>query len=1386
MSSILGLDLGTNSIGWAIRDTTVSGNQIIHKGVLTFEKGVGEGKSGEFPMVQKRTESRGKRRNYQAEKYRKWELLKCLIAQGMVPLTTEELDSWQKYTKGVGRKYPKSQIFLNWLRFDFDGDGKPDFERLGFSRHESHYLFRMLAVSEDPEHRKIFADEPYILGRVLYHLVQRRGFRGRDEEEARTIVEGSADSGTKGVNEIKDFISKYKTLGAALYYLQQEKNERIRKRYNLRADYEAELKEICRVQNLVSDVYKKLHKAIVWQRPLRGQKGLIGYCTFETPLKNQQGNYIKAGKKRCPTSHPLYEEYRTWVFINNLKIETPDDIDRVQYIKEYVYPLFYNKSRDFKLSTIIRQLKKVNGKVTARFDIDTKVVSCSLLNTFKSILGDDWQQAYGWTEIQSNQSKSCAYNIEDIWHVLFTFDNADKLREFALNKIGLPPEKADGFSKIKLQQGYATLSINAIKKLLPYLQRGFIYSEAVYLANMHRVLGQAALSETDIAHFSDIFREISGAQKNTVFVSTVVNNLISDQLNADHRYGMERNYQLDKVDHKDILKKIEDIDGNQSWKKRPEDERSTLLEQISEHYLQFLRQPINAVKDRLFMKLPRLHDRIFDRLQQDYGIPHQNKKELWHPSEQETYEKAKEVNGIRILGDPRPISNGFKNPMALKTLHQLKKLINYLLLNHKIDEDTRIIVEIARELNDANTRKAIERWQRDRERQNNEYRDRINKDIGIPLSSIKDDMIDKYRLWLEQNMLCLYTGKRINCTDLFLNNKFDFEHTIPASISFDDELKNLTIADVTYNRDVKQNHIPTELDNYEVDTSRYSAIKPRLEFIHEKVDVLEKQFTDWKNKTKFASTKDIKDACIQRQHYIKFDLDYWRYKLKTFTCTEYKVGWRNSQLRDTQVITKYALPYLKTVFNSVGVEKGSTTDKFKEIYSVKVAGEKKDRSLHSHHAIDAAILTLIPPAAIRDKMLKRYEDAKDDQYAKIHHEPVRQWEDFQPNHLLSITNNILINFQPQYRTLTPTTKNVRKRGKQQFVEFKGDDGKWHYKFDADGRKIPLMAKGDSIRGQLHNETFFGAIKMPEYEERDGKFIPKIDGAGNFVFQYNDKRKDELFIVTRVSLSSFSKPEDFDIVIDPNLKKFLVEETQKRLDSGQSFVESVHNLYAFNKEYDRHGNKLLPIRHLRCRIKGGGGGYVNNPAVVKRDFSYPPSKKDYKQNIYALNGEMVFIALYQEVINDEVVRILQPYSILQVADSKASNFEDVVPRVLEETIKKTHHLISLHAILKVKQKVLFYEHDIEELRNMPIADLSKRLYLITKFDENRITFKYHLNAMAEDELKSVMKEKGSPEAGESRFDFDEPTPKLRLSKAALNFAIEGKHFNIMPDGNINWK
>jgi len=1348
MNKILGLDLGTHSIGWALRDTTAPGNQIIDKGVLTFEKGVGEGKSGEFPLVQKRTESRSKRRHYQAEKYRKWALLQTLIIHHMCPLTLAELDEWRKYTKGTPRKYPQSEKFIQWLRYDFDGDGLPDFERLGFSKYENHYLFRMLAASEKKEHQAIFKNDPTILGRVLYHMVQRRGFRGRDEEEAKTIMQGSKDSGTAGADAIASYLQEHGTLGAALYHLQKETGERIRKRYNLRSDYEQELKVICQRQHIDEDLYKTFWKAIIWQRPLRSQKGLVGICTFEP------------GKARCPVSHPLYEEYRTWIAITNLKIKFDGDIQQENILAEKVYPLFYNASRDFKLLSIAKVLRKFNGKITAKTGSDkdpdkekyklenTKLVSATLLHQFETILGVDWKEKFGWCEILHNQPKKCAYSIEDIWHVLFTFDDREKLKSFAREKLQLEEEAAEKFSKIKLTQGYTTFSLSAIKKILPYLQQGFLYNRAIYLANVHKVLGKQHITRDEAnaigASLEHIFHQ-SDTEKKMI---NVVNELINDQLNSgSNRFGMDPSYQLDDDDKKDISNKLEAVFGEQTWAGISDNEKREGYDFVARHYLAFLQKPIQYSKQPIFLKASRQHDRIFQNLQETYGAPEKNKKYLWHPSEQETYKSGKPINGTPQLGSPTPISRGFKNPMALKTLHKLKKLINFLLVTGKIDEDTRIVVEIARELNDANKRKAIEKWQRDREKENDEYKARIKEiaDEYYPNLDVNNKrIIDKYRLWIEQGKTCLYTGEMINCKDLFDGSKYDFEHTVPASLSFDNELKNLTIANGIYNKQIKGNKLPSQLPNYAEDGLGYTAIKPRLKFMEEKVTGLQIMLEEWSNKTKFAPTKDIKDACIQRRHIIRFELEYWNYKLHTFTMMEYKAGWRNSQLKDTQVVTKYALPYLKTVFQKVEVEKGTVVADFRNIYGIYSRKSKKDRDKHSHHAIDAAVLTLIPPAAIRDKILFNYNKMKDQDPNASFHESVRNWSAFHPNHILSIENDVLINFQAQQRTLTPTYKNVRKRGRQQYVKEKDVNGKWRYKVDEKGQRIKLKAKGDSIRGQLHKESMYGMIQ----------------------------RNGEKWVVERCPISSFTSINDCRNIVDDAVRDIVQKELEARVASGESFDKAKFREISFP-----YGKAI--IKKVRCRV-AAGRGYLTPEKALEISRRDSPSRHSYKQMVYAQNEENTLCLYYEGMKDGKVERGFRIIGLYELAQLNISSIRDIGKEKYYQTMEtvkgKNRIELPLAHILTVGMRVILVDKGMDELKELQPQDLYKRVYRVYKFNERPSVFIYlqsHMEARKNDELGN----------GESEVDFLKYQPRVALIASKFNCALEGKDFFIDLDGQI---
>ena len=118
--------------------------------------------------------------------------------------------------------------------------------------------------------------------------------------------------------------------------------------------------------------------------------------------------------------------------------------------------------------------------------------------------------------------------------------------------------------------------------------------------------------------------------------------------------------------------------------------------------------------------------------------------------------------------------------------------------------------------------------------------------------------------------------------------------------------------------------------------------------------------------------KDRKDECTKEKLLWQMELQYWRNKLQRFTILEVTYGFKNSQLVDTRIITRHATLYLKSVFENVEVQRGSTTAEFRKILGVQSVEEKKDRTLHSHHAIDATILTTIPTAAKRERILELF------------------------------------------------------------------------------------------------------------------------------------------------------------------------------------------------------------------------------------------------------------------------------------------------------------------------------------------------------------------------------------------------------------------------------
>ena len=125
MAKVLGLDLGTNSLGWALVDESENEYTLIDKGVDIFQEGVARDKNNEKPAVQDRTSARALRRHYFRRRLRKIELLKILIRYDLCPPLPEELlTAWQKE-----KRYPQDNEFLRWQRTDDNGDRNPYHDR---------------------------------------------------------------------------------------------------------------------------------------------------------------------------------------------------------------------------------------------------------------------------------------------------------------------------------------------------------------------------------------------------------------------------------------------------------------------------------------------------------------------------------------------------------------------------------------------------------------------------------------------------------------------------------------------------------------------------------------------------------------------------------------------------------------------------------------------------------------------------------------------------------------------------------------------------------------------------------------------------------------------------------------------------------------------------------------------------------------------------------------------------------------------------------------------------------------------------------------------------------------------------------------------------------
>lgn len=1026
MKRILGIDTGTNSLGWAVIDRDEDGAcRLIKKGSYIFQEGVKEG-DGSSKSAE-RSGYRRLRRQYFRRRLRKIEVLKVLIDLGWCPyLSAEALHLW--HTK---KQYPMDEDFMAWQRTDEKYDKNP-------------YAYRHICL-----HDELDLDSEagrYILGRAIYHLAQRRGFlsnrleqNDKDDKERGAVKQGisklSEEIAEAGCDYLGDYFYKL--------YSEQGNTVRIRSRYTDReAHYKKEFAAICERQHLSSATVKALERALYFQRPLKSQRFSVGKCVFE----------VKRKKARCADSHPMFERYRMLSFVNNIRVKRPQDTELRPLNEEErqkAYNLFYRKSKPkFDFEDIA---KAIAGRghyqhIGDAPDPDSHyyqfnchmtqtVCGCPTTAALRSIFGEDYQRAIAEQYLMGG-NKSPEQMVDDVWNVLYSFTSDEHVKTWAKERLQLDEEQALQFSKIRLSRSFASLSLAAIRLILPWLERGLPYSHAVFMAKIPAIVGDAvwaAQHDTIEAHIAEIIT----------------------------RHNQEKNH------------------------------REYHIEPLDKKIKQYLLDNFDLAPGAVDM--------------------------LYHPSKTDVYPDVQaNSQDIYQLGSPK--TNAVRNPMAMRSLHQVRKVVNLLLRQRVVDQHTEVHIEYARELNDANKRKAIAQWNKDRENKRSEIAGHIKKEFeGLDFEPTADDLL-KYELWEEQEHHCLYTGREIGIKDFIaLNPRFDIEHTIPRSLGGDSTMENLTLCDSQYNREVKKAQIPSQLPNHE-------EVLARIEKWKEKISKLQKELAQNKRKTFSGMAKKSKDSIIQKRHRLRMELDYWQGKYNRFTMTEVPEGFSRRQGAGIGLVSRYAGLYLSSLFHEAGERrrsnvytiKGTITAEFRKIWGIQSEYEKKSRNNHIHHCIDAIVIACIQPRdhAILANYYRQLEAYEWHQRNKPTFD--KPWPTFTED-LKKLADEVLV--------VHNTPDNMPKQASKRVKTPNGI----------------VVAKRDCARGSLHNDTYYGAI------ERDG----------------------EIRYVVRKALSSL-KMSDVENIVDETVKEII-----KQAIAAKGLTAALAGDVYMNKE------KGILIKKVRC-------------------------------------------------------------------------------------------------------------------------------------------------------------------------------------------------------------
>lgn len=959
---------------------------------------------------------------------------------------------------------------------------------------------------------------------------------------------------------------------------------------------------------------------LLYQRPLKSKKSLIDNCPYEYH-SDKEGNIYPI--KCTAKSNPLFQEFRLWQFVQNLRI-----YQRERMVNDGQLDLFSNAPKG-KLQTdvdVTAELLKNEDDYVKLFEWlndRNSIKQDTLLNSYFKIKKEKGKDKYPfrWNYVEDkeypcNETRSallsglekCNVNADflthekemALWHILYSVEDKieiEKALQTFANKNTLENCFAEVFCKLKpFKKEYASYSEKAIKKLLPLMRMGKFWKvESIDKKTLDRIekiitgeydesiknrVREKAINLTNVSHFKGL----------PVWLACYI--------------VYDRHSESKEIEKWNTPK---DIDRYLSNFKQ-HSLRNPIVEQI-------VTETLRTVRD--IWKQEGNIDEIHVELGREMKLPaDKRKKKTEQILQNENTNLRIKAMLIEFMNSDvenvRPFSPSQQEILRIYEENALDNLT-------KEDAEYEFVTKMSKTAQPS-----------------------------------KSDII-RYRCWLEQKYRSPYTGEMIPLSKLF-TPAYEIEHIIPQSRYFDDSLSNKVICEAEVNK-LKDRQLGYEfIKNHAgqiVQLTQGETVKIQT------IDAYERFVKDHYNtngiKMKKLLMENIPDDFIERQmndsryisKFIKGVLsNIVREKLENGEYEQEAVS--KNLISCNGTITTYLKRDwgMENVWNSIILPrflrlnqltgKDCFTKRNNEGHIIPVVpfelqkGFNKKRIDHRHHAMDAIVIAcatrdhvnLLNNEAAHSKhnanryqlqrKLRRFDkiviNGKEREIAK---EFLKPWDTFTTDAKQTL-ESIIVSFKQNLRVINKTTNS--------YLHF-DDNGKKEY---------TKQEKGCSwaIRKSMHKDTVFGevnlrlkktvsineALKVPNSivnkdfklkvkellkQGQDAKFIKKyiednkdiwsdidLKKIEVYYFSKDEKKRNgepkERYFATRKSLdTSFDQKKIKESVTDTGIQKILLAHLESKGNnpdqafSPDGIEEMNRNIIELNRE--KFHQPILKVR-----------------------------------------------------------------------------------------------------------------------------------------------------------------------------------------------------------------